>query len=173
MNFCLSVYTQIMKERPLECGECKRKAQIIYKEVVGDQVTITEMCEECPVLKAKLHGDKGFPNEKESSLCCGRCGTTLESVLTGQPLGCSECYVVFEGFVIKELIAADGIPTALKKREKTQTFHLGRGPRQAGSVALSSKLASLHEALNDALKKENYEQAAYLRDQIKSITEKP
>jgi protein arginine kinase activator len=161
-----------MSERPLECGECKRKAQIIYKEIVGEQITTTEMCEECPVLKVKLHGDKLASNKKESSLCCGRCGTNLESVLTGQSLGCSECYVVFEGFIIKELIAADGIPSFLKNKEKSQTLHLGRGPRQAGSLALSSKLASLHEALNEALKKENYEQAAYLRDQIKSITEK-
>jgi protein arginine kinase activator len=30
----------------------------------------------------------------------------------------------------------------------------------------------LNEALNETLKKEDYEQAAWLRDQIKAITEK-
>lgn len=164
-----------MSERPLDCGECKRKAKILYKEIVGQTITCTEMCDECPVLKAKLHGNETDSHKKESELCCGRCGTALESVQTGQPLGCAECYVVFGDFIVKELIAADGIPSSLKQKaqvQKLQTLHKGRSPQQAGSFELSSKLATLHEALNEALKKENYEQAAYLRDQIKSITEK-
>ena len=164
-----------MSERPLECSACKKPVKVIYKEIVGQTVTCTEMCEDCPVLKAKLHGDAAASNKKESSLCCGRCGNSLESVLTGQPLGCAECYVVFAEFIVKELASADGIPSSLKKKaemQKLQTLHIGRAPQQAESVALSAKLTSLHEALNEALKKENYEQAAYLRDQIKSITEK-
>jgi len=32
-------------------------------------------------------------------------------------------------------------------------------------------MASLNEALNEALKRENYEQAAWLRDQIKNLKE--
>jgi len=159
-----------MSERPIECSECKRKVKVLYKEIVGKTVTTTEMCDECPVLKAKLQGEAPVSHEKGSKLCCERCGTTLEEVLTGQPLGCAECYTVFAEFIVKELIAADGIPSSLK--QKPQTLHSGRSPEQTGSLALSSKLASLHEALNEALKKENYEQAAYLRDQIKSITEK-
>lgn len=159
-----------MSERPIECSGCKRKVKVIYKEIVGKRESVTEMCDDCPVLKAKLQGDVPVSHGKKSALCCDRCGTTLEEVVTGQPLGCAECYVVFAEFIVKELIASDGIPTLLK--QKPQTLHIGRSPEQKGSLELSSKLAALHEALNEALKKENYEQAAYLRDQIKSITEK-
>jgi protein arginine kinase activator len=164
-----------MSERPIECGACKRAVKVQYKEVIGNAITCTEMCDECPVLKAKLHGETPSSKSTERSLCCGVCGTSLESVQTGQPVGCLECYSVFASYIISELIDANGIPSALKKKaqaQKLQTFHIGRSPQQPTSPVLSSKLSSLNEALNEALKKENYEQAASIRDQIKALTEK-
>lgn len=164
-----------MSERPVECGECKRPVHVSYKEIVGTTITCTEMCSECPILKAKLYGDKSTAKNGEHALCCGVCGTSLESVKMGQPVGCAECYVVFAEYIVALLIDTNGIPSSLKKKaqvQKLQVLHIGRSLQQSGSPALSSKLASLNEALNDALKKENYEQAASIRDQIKALTEK-
>lgn len=164
-----------MSERPIECSECKKSVKVVYKEIVGDTINCTEMCQDCPILKAKLHGDTPTSKGKESSLCCGVCGTSLETVQMGQPLGCPECYTVFGEYIIRQLIDTGSIPSSLKKQaqtQKLQTLHIGRSPKQPGSPALSSKLSSLNEALSDALKKENYEQAATLRDQIKSLSDK-
>ncbi len=164
-----------MSERSIECSECKRPVKVVYKEIIGETITCTEMCDDCPILKAKLHGDAPASKSSERSLCCGVCGTSLESVKMGQHLGCAECYTVFAEYIISELIDANGIPSTLKKKaqaQKLQTLHIGRSPQQPGSPALSSKLASLNEALNEALKKENYEQAASIRDQIKALTDK-
>jgi protein arginine kinase activator len=133
------------------------------------------MCDDCPILKAKLQGDVPASKNNERSLCCGVCGTSLESVKMGEPLGCTECYTVFAEYIIKRLVDIIGIPVAMRKKaqtQKLQTLHVGRSPQQAGPPALSSKLASLNEALSDALKKENYEQAASIRDQIKILTDK-
>jgi protein arginine kinase activator len=163
-----------MTERSIECGECKRPVKVIYKEIIGTTVTCTDMCAECPILKPKLHGDTPTSKSGERSLCCGVCGTSLESVKVGQPVGCSECYTVFADYIVSELIDASGIPSSLKKKaqtQKLQTLHIGRSPQQSGSPVLSSKLASLNEALNEAVKKENYEQAASIRDQIKALTD--
>lgn len=164
-----------MSERSIECGECKRPVKVVYKEIVGTTITCTEMCAECPILKTKLHGDTPASKSSEHSLCCGVCGTSLDSVKVGQPVGCSECYSVFADYIISELVDVGGIPSSLKKKaqtQKLQTLHIGRSPQQPGAPALSSKLASLNEALNEALKKENYEQAASIRDQIKALTDK-
>jgi len=169
-----------MTERPVECSHCKRPIKFVYKEIVGEAITVTEMCGECPILQQKLHGQpfvgkvEGLP-EGESGLCCGNCRTTLESVQTGNPLGCSECYAVFSDILVSLLIASNKIPAHLQKSlsaKKAQPIHIGKSPNKPISIAPSSRLTALNEALNEALKKENYEQAAWLRDQIKALMEK-
>jgi protein arginine kinase activator len=164
-----------MSERPIECSQCKRPAKTLYKEILGDTINCTEMCTDCPVLLAKLHGEPAKTDKKESQLCCGSCSTSLESIQMGQPVGCIECYVVFNDFLVSELIAAGAVSPSLQKKlasQRSQVIHIGKSPDQPVDIALSSRLASLNEALNDALKRENYEQAAFLRDQIKTLIEK-
>lgn len=165
----------LMTERPIECSECKRPAKIVYKEILGNTINCTQMCTDCPVLQAKLHGEAGKTDNKAGQVCCSSCGTSLESVQTGQPVGCTECYAVFNDFLIGEVIAVGAVPPTLQKKlaaERSQPIHIGKSPDQIVDITLSSRLASLNEALNDALKRENYEQAALLRDQIKTLSEK-
>ncbi|HEY5259392.1 MAG TPA: UvrB/UvrC motif-containing protein, partial [Rhabdochlamydiaceae bacterium] len=59
-----------------------------------------------------------------------------------------------------------------KRIKKTKPLHSGRSPQQSLHILPINQLSTLHDALNDALKKENYEQAAWLRDQIKALNEK-
>lgn len=165
-----------MPDRPVECSQCKKLVKVTYKEIVDDSIVCTEMCADCPVLQERLHGDaiEGKKKEKDSGLCCGNCGTPLESVKMGQPLGCSECYAVFGDFLMGELMESDAIPPSLKKKlatKRSQAIHIGKSPDKTVEFTLSSRLASLNEALNEALKRENYEQAAWIRDQIKALTE--
>jgi protein arginine kinase activator len=170
-----------MTERPVECSHCKKPIQVIYKDIVDASIICTEMCADCPVFQQKLHGRTPNPKsregreEKEGGLYCENCRTSLESVKMGNPLGCSECYSVFSDLLISELTNADKIPTRIKKEfpmKKTQPLHVGKTPSKPLTIPASSRLTALNEALNEALKKENYEQAAWLRDQIKDLTEK-
>ena len=167
----------MMSERPLECGHCKKPIKVIYKEIVQNTITRTETCEDCPILQQKLHGTPPVPEgktEAEMGLCCGRCGTSLDAIKMGNPLGCAECYAVFGDVLVTELIAQNRLPEKLATK-KTQPLHAGKSPEKTAIPAapIASKLNALSEALNDALKKENYEQAAWLRDQIKALKEKP
>ena len=168
-----------MSERPLECSHCKKNIKVIYKEIAQNTITRTETCEDCPILQQKLHGTPPIPQgktEAEMGVCCGRCGTSLDSVKMGNPLGCVECYSVFGDLLVHELIAQNRIPEKLKQSlaaKKNQPLHIGKTPEKTALLPISSKLTTLNEALNDALKKENYEQAAWLRDQIKALKEKP
>ncbi len=168
-----------MEERPVECSHCKKPIRIIYKEIVGDSILSTEMCADCPLLQQRLHGrvlkDKNGQTESEMGLCCGHCRTTLESVRTGNPLGCKECYEVFADLLISDLIAANRISPRLDKAlaiKKAQPLHTGKSPNTSTSIPPSSRLTTLNEALKEALQRENYEQAAWLRDQIKTINDK-
>lgn len=166
-------------ERPVECGQCKKPAKVIYKELVGEAMSCTEMCTDCPILQERLHGTAPQKAEglsaAESGLCCSNCGTTFEAVKMGNPLGCRDCYTVFNRLLITELIAAGKIPPRLRKSLSSRhppPIHIGRSPGKEMTPLSSSRLTALNEALNEALRKENYEEAAMLRDQIKELMDK-
>jgi protein arginine kinase activator len=148
--------------------------------MVGHAITETEMCSECPVLQRKLHGSQSDYPPAESlvegaGLCCSSCRTTFEAVKMGNPVGCFECYKVFGDLLLGELLAQNKIPARLRKGinlRRGQPIHIGKTPDKALNIPSSSRLTALNEALNEALKAENYEEAAMLRDQIKQIMEK-
>lgn len=170
-----------MTERPVECGHCKKTAKVLYKEVLGSTITCLEMCGDCPILDQKLHGSIeaeacNEQKDKNTSLCCASCMTTLQSIKTGNPLGCSNCYSIFEDVLIDELLLQDKLPPRVQKEltsKPSQPIHLGKSPQSTVIIPSSTRLNSLNEALNEALKKENYEQAAWLRDQIKALMGSP
>lgn len=170
-----------MADRPVECSHCKRPICVFYKEIMGTGMISTEMCAECPIIQQKLHGRvvtqtaQEATSDTELGLCCSACLTSLASVKMGNPLGCAECYAVFGDLLVSELIASHQIPERLQKTlatKKTQPIHMGGIPNQPMRIAPSHRLTALNEALNEALKKENYEHAAWLRDQIKALMEK-
>lgn len=168
-------------DRPLECSECQRPIQVVYTEVVGKQVTRVAMCQDCPVLRNRLRGKEVESSkkvcEKESAtgLCCGSCGTDLDSVRTGHPLGCAHCYEIFGDVLFKglEVVQAEGEQekTVSSKSGGSALLHVGRAPGEMTEINPSVRLIALNEALNETLRKEDYEQAAWLRDQIKAIKE--
>lgn len=163
-------------DRPLECGECKKSIAVRYTEIVGNTITHTSMCADCPELQRRLHGTN--PKEHVSNLtgsvaglACGNCGTTLEEVKRGHRLGCSDCYTVFEDVLLMELQVANRLSPRLIPIKKNQPVHIGRAPGESLTINPSSRLLALNEALKETLSREDYEQAALLRDQIKALTE--
>lgn len=161
-------------DRPLECGECKKPIAIRYTEIVGETISNTSMCADCPELQRRLHGTS--PKElvanqtgSPADLECGNCGTTLEEVKRGHRLGCAECYTVFEDILLMEMQAANRLSPRLNLNKKN--LHIGRSPGETLAINLSSRLSALNEALKETLSHEDYEQAAWLRDQIRALTE--
>lgn len=168
-------FDEQIPERPIECTECKKNIAIWYTEIVGNTISQTSMCADCPVLQRKLHGqtsDKeiGYVSG-ETSLACGECGTTLEALRVGNPLGCSNCYDVFDDIILTELITVDKVPQRVASNKKTVPIHIGRAPGEIREISPSLRLLALNEALTETLKREDYEQAAWLRDQIKALTD--
>lgn len=164
-----------MSDRPVECSQCKKSAKVIYKEIVGNTITETEMCHDCPVLLKKLQGT--LPEKQEegkelagAGLYCGHCHTPLETIKMGNPIGCSQCYVVFADVLVQELLMENKLPKSMEAARRNQPLHIGKTLEDPVNIPpTSNRLTSLNEALNDALQKENYEEAAWLRDQIKEL----
>lgn len=166
-----------LPERALECSECKKTIAVRYTEIVGDTITETSMCADCPFLAKRLYGTHapipaGLQTGPPAGLCCGNCGMNWEAVKTGNPLGCSDCYEVFGDLILVELVAANRISAKFSNNKKSVPIHIGRAPGETLEISPSIRLLALNEALKETLSREDYEQAAWLRDQIKALTDK-
>lgn len=167
--------TSLSYDRPMECSECKKKIAVHYTEVVNQNCSRTGMCADCPALLRRLKGISNEPTDRRieeggTDLVCGQCGTTLEMVRTGHPLGCGTCYEIFGDIILAELLAAGKLPQP-RANQGGRPLHIGRVPGESQQINPSLRLLGLNEALSDTLLREDYEQAAWLRDQIKAITE--
>ena len=159
------------EERPIECNQCKKTLTVQYKEIAHGTITTTKMCSDCPVLQKKLHGcssDELSQPDFDKHLECHNCHTSYEEITAGTALGCEQCYAVFEGAVLHflkshELIAPHMGPA----------LHLGPTSDGKSEVGSFQQVMELNDELNKALAQENYEEAAWLRDQIKTMKELP
>jgi protein arginine kinase activator len=165
-----------MPERPLDCSECKKPLYVCYTEIVGDKMTRTVMCADCPHLEKRLYGairkeaiheDKG-----DAAVACGNCGTTLGALRMGGSVGCALCYEVFADALVAMLLKENRISRHLTTTNKTQVLHIGRSPGEVSEISPTLRLIALNEALDETLIREDYEQAALLRDQIRALKEK-
>ena len=168
-----------MDERPLECSHCKRIANIIYKKLKYGEVESCRMCSMCPKLQANIGlPEKDGLNEGtdlNSTKKCPNCQTTLYELTTQGVVGCPSCYHTFEEFIADELSETGAIPIKSDSsimKKKSIPIHLGASPEILQSEEKAKKLESLQSALSEAVESEDFERAASLRDQIKTVSEK-
>ena len=163
------------------CSACKEKPATVHlTQIVGDKMQKLDLCEECA--KTKGINDPtsfgladldmvlglGASQQLESAaggveLKCPRCGFTQADFKKSGRLGCPECYITF----------AEGLAGLLKTMHKG-TRHTGKAPEALRATRENAdKLKTLQTRLGKAIKDENYEQAAQVRDEIKQITGRP
>lgn len=178
------------------CEQCRmREASIVIREVVNGTVTERNLCSECASQSdfGGLLMDSGSPfakllsgilgisdsrrseEEDASNLSCPTCGMTYKEFVQDGRFGCADCYNTF-GLLINNSI----------KKIQGNNSHTGKKPRFSGDkkihadmVADAKKRQSLNEQLEvcqakqkEAVSEEDYEKAAYYRDEIKKIKER-
>jgi len=162
-----------MTQRPFDCTECKKTVAVCYTEIVGDKMTRNVMCADCPHLEKKIYKMKNDDDQGASTedvrLTCAECNTSLEQIRKGHLLGCAQCYEVFADVIVADLIKQRRISRHLTSNKKTQPLHIGRAKGEITEVSPTLRLIALNEALDEMLIREDYEQAALLRDQIEAF----
>ena len=151
------------------CEKCKHnQATMHYTQVINGQVTEAHLCEKC-ASEEKL--SKNFSEfdifnmfaprkeRSEGSLICPNCKTTLSEFRQSGIAGCSKCYEVFSSVITPMLLRTQGT-TAHTKKEEIKT-----------TESKEEKIKRLKMSLEKAVKAEEYEKAAKIRDEIKELNE--
>lgn len=93
---------------------------------------------------------------------CPTCGLTFSDFRKLGLLGCADCYRVFGEFL-----------EPLLRRVHGNITHTGKVPkRTGGKVRIKKEIEALRRELQDAIRREAYEEAAKLRDEIRAKEEK-
>lgn len=165
------------------CQVCKeRSATIHLTEINNGQRAESHLCQQCAQqqglsIKAKIPLDElmntllSSQQEKaaqegktliasESDHACPNCGMTLKRFAQNPLLGCSQDYTEFQAELLP-LIA---------QSHNGQTHHCGKVPTRIGEHDRNEiQRNKLSRQLDQAVKNEDYETAAKLRDQIQAL----
>lgn len=172
------------------CDVCKtNQATVHLTEIVDEEMTELHLCEGCARKKsASMEQHFGLSDllagladfgaqlgeEADVRLACASCGMTYTDFKRIGRLGCSGCYEAFR----KSL-------AGLLKRIQDSGQHVGKSPSGKTTVATrpepvkektekpKSELELLQEKLRKAIQEEAFEEAAKLRDKIRSFEKKP
>ncbi|MDD3839500.1 MAG: UvrB/UvrC motif-containing protein [Clostridia bacterium] len=160
------------------CDKCKKNvATVHYTKIINGQKTEVHLCQQCAKESGEfalftpfsindlLSGflDAGYDSQLDygytSTIKCESCGMSYDDFKKHGRLGCSDCYASFDSRLL---------PLIRKIHGNVQ--HIGKVPRKAGDhVRLKRERTSLKNKLQEAIKKEEFEKAAEIRDKIKEI----
>ncbi|MFQ5836055.1 MAG: UvrB/UvrC motif-containing protein [bacterium] len=158
------------------CQVCEeREATFHYKEMINGVVKELHLCEICakekglsetffipsfslPNLMAGLTGLE-VPLSEGISVSCPHCGLSYEDIKKKGKIGCGLCYQALKEYL-----------TPLLEKIQGKVRHSGKVPRK-GKVEdqRERQIYELHKELEKLVRKEEYERAAELRDEIRKL----
>lgn len=151
------------------CEQCgKNNANAIITKTINGVSSTYNLCSEC-AFKAgysNIFGEFSLNHimpELERAVNfevhCSRCGSTFGEILTNGKLGCSECYSIFKNELIPAIEDIHG-----------KAYHVGKRPKRLSQQDTSEiTLADLKHQIEQAIKSEDFERAAAIRDEIKKL----
>lgn len=162
------------------CDNCKeRPATVHVTKITNGEKRESHLCEVCAhggqhlgafpqpssvfdFLSGLFSGENwGQPvaSSYPQAVKCDNCGITYQGFARSGLLGCSICYDQF----------SEPLETVLRRIHGANR-HTGKVPeRRGGSLKLSKELDNLRKQLQGAVAREEFEQAAALRDKIKEL----
>lgn len=163
------------------CDHCDdREAMIHFTQIVNNEMTTVHLCESCaaekgiePVLTAGSSPLSDFlaqmgkgpaPEVTAGATQCAFCGTRMEDFRKTGRLGCSHCYVTFEPYL-----------RTLLRRLHGGTQHVGKVylPPDPSAAERQERIAGLKRKLDKAVASEDFERAAQIRDEIRTLETAP
>lgn len=171
------------------CDRCKiRDAKVLYTEIINGAKTEQHLCEECstdytsfqmekPILNsditlnsllstllgAQQKNASNKPGTSRPRIVCEKCETSFDEFLQRGRFGCSQCYKSFYSELGKTLRGIQGAQAHTGKRPKGYT---SSNDKVLKSLSEENRLSF---ELQKAIEREEYEEAARLRDLIRNL----
>lgn len=149
------------------CSKCGiNPATTHYKSIINGKVTEEHLCSDCA---EKLNiSSFYFPDVFSSILSenasltklkrCSVCGSSFSDIKRSGKAGCSNCYTTFKDEILPTISLIHGSTKHIKEETKEAKAEI-------------DLLAVKNEELKKAIADERFEDAARLRDEIKSLKE--
>lgn len=164
------------EQRPAGCEDCQKPTEIHYTFMTGGKEVKVHLCADCPKKqKIEEEGSHGLLEDlapdlseevaeavsHESVMRCPECGFSLQDLERTKRLGCPACYTTFEAPI-----------TQLLQAVQRGSTHVGKfSKRYENKELLENRMNHLKNRLNAAVKDEQYENAAEIRDEIRRLQE--
>jgi protein arginine kinase activator len=162
----------------MKCQICEQAdATVHFKEIKNDEVKELHLCEKCAQEKGfhsvvqsdnmslaaqfKWMAENIAPDAEGApgQVVCPECGLRYSQFARTGRLGCASCYKAFHSQI-----------TPILRRVHGSTRHAGKAPGLEGKRRERREvLHRLHDDLEDAIHKEEFEKAAKIRDEIREI----
>lgn len=163
----------------MQCQICNKRTATIHLTEINDGIrTEMHVCEHCASeqgiapqsqmsvnellshLLAVQPSDEEIFGPSEKEMACPQCGFTIERLRKEGSLGCPLDYKVFE----------DALLPLLQRAHNGKTAHCGKVPTKIPQdTKRFVELSQLRRQLEEAVRDEDYELAAQLRDKIKQF----
>ena len=162
------------------CDDCKKRLACVHiTKITNDHKTEKHLCEECAqeygemkianvVINTKLSVQdflKGMFNncfleqQHQEEGACEHCGMTYSEFSRSGKIGCAGCYAAFSGRL-----------EPLIRRIHGASAHTGKVPKRTGGIIeVRQRLKRMKQELERHIACEEYEMAATVRDEIKTI----
>ncbi len=153
-----------MREKKCEiCG--KFNATIKVRKIIGGVIRESWVCENCvnkvgQKEQSVLNTGTSKPEKSIVEKVCPDCLTNTTEFRKKLQVGCPKCYVIFEKEIAEFAIQFHGVSS-----------HIEGSPVKVSFPAKPS-IAELKRRLDIAIKLENFEEAARLRDEIRRLENK-
>lgn len=157
------------------CG--KNPATVHFTEIHDNRMSEIHVCERCAeekgmqasasqhkfeiadLLAGMVDSMTQTEEERVGHVQCPRCGMLYSSFKETGRLGCAECYTAFQ-FQLRPLL----------RRIHGDTRHRGKQPARGGEgAARTRQIQRMHDELQRAVEREDFEKAAGLRDEIRRL----
>ncbi|MBE6605922.1 MAG: hypothetical protein E7635_02655 [Ruminococcaceae bacterium] len=152
------------------CTDCnKNMASVFYEHTVNGKTNSLSLCSECAKKRGILSSDMLFSeilsipfkvkSTPTSHKVCSLCGSDETNFIRDGKVSCPVCYETFETELESPI-----------KRIHSNVSHIGRAPAKYKKQSDKKRvLEGLKRQLEQAVKNQEYENAAVLRDKIREI----